>query len=280
MNMFARFNENPAMTLQDIKETKRYGRTDAQTDGRTDGRTDKVKTVYPLQTKFAGGITTILQSDENNYFDIIYFQTSETKQMFAKFPGIIFMDNTYNVCSEGYILNAILVEDQDSSGKPVAYSFMRRETKECLEKIIDIFCEQNDTSKANDIMVDKDLTEINLLEEKIPHAHIQICSFHVLKYFKSKVAKLKIKQDEKSKLIQLLREILYSHDEEKYEERHNRLCEEFECFIQYYDDNWQMGKMFSTKCKKNYGHFTNNKVESHNEKINSICHEICISLKL
>ena len=35
MNMFARFNENPAMTLQDIKETKRYGRTDARTHGRT-----------------------------------------------------------------------------------------------------------------------------------------------------------------------------------------------------------------------------------------------------
>ena len=38
--MFARFNENPAMTLQDIKETKRYGRTDGRTDARTDGRTD------------------------------------------------------------------------------------------------------------------------------------------------------------------------------------------------------------------------------------------------
>ena len=48
MNMFARFDENPAMTLQDIKETKRYGRTDAWTDN--------VKTVYPPQTKFAGGI--------------------------------------------------------------------------------------------------------------------------------------------------------------------------------------------------------------------------------
>ena len=35
MNMFARFDENPAMNLQDIKETKRYGRTDARTDGRT-----------------------------------------------------------------------------------------------------------------------------------------------------------------------------------------------------------------------------------------------------
>ena len=33
--MFARFDENPTMTLR---------------------RTDNVKTVYPLQTKFAGGI--------------------------------------------------------------------------------------------------------------------------------------------------------------------------------------------------------------------------------
>ena len=46
--MFARFDENPAKTLRDIKETKRYGQTDA--------RTDNVKTVYPPQTKFAGGI--------------------------------------------------------------------------------------------------------------------------------------------------------------------------------------------------------------------------------
>ena len=50
MNMFARFDENPAMTLRVIKETKRYGRTD--------GRMNNVKTVYPLQTKFAGGIIT------------------------------------------------------------------------------------------------------------------------------------------------------------------------------------------------------------------------------
>ena len=35
MNMFARFNENPGTTLQAIKETKRYGQTDARTDGWT-----------------------------------------------------------------------------------------------------------------------------------------------------------------------------------------------------------------------------------------------------
>ena len=58
MNMFARFNENPAKTLQDIKETKRYRRTDP----RTDTWTDNVKTVYPLQTKFAGGIITVYKN--------------------------------------------------------------------------------------------------------------------------------------------------------------------------------------------------------------------------
>ena len=35
LNMFARFDENPAMTLQDIQETKRYGRTHGWTHART-----------------------------------------------------------------------------------------------------------------------------------------------------------------------------------------------------------------------------------------------------
>ena len=52
MNMFARFNENPAMTLQDIKETKRYGRMDGRTDGRTDGQR---KNSIPPTNKVCGG---------------------------------------------------------------------------------------------------------------------------------------------------------------------------------------------------------------------------------
>ena len=46
MNMSARFDENPAMTLQDIKETKHYGRTHT----RKHRRENSIPT-----TKFAGG---------------------------------------------------------------------------------------------------------------------------------------------------------------------------------------------------------------------------------
>ena len=57
MNMFARFDENPAMTLQDIKETKRYGRTHARTDTRMDGRTDgQRENGIPTTNKVCGGI--------------------------------------------------------------------------------------------------------------------------------------------------------------------------------------------------------------------------------
>ena len=42
MNMFARFDENPAMTLRVIKETKRYGRTDGRTRENSIPPTNKV----------------------------------------------------------------------------------------------------------------------------------------------------------------------------------------------------------------------------------------------
>ena len=54
MNMFARFDENPKMTLQDIKETKRYGRTDARTHTWKDGQHENS---IPTTNKVCGGIT-------------------------------------------------------------------------------------------------------------------------------------------------------------------------------------------------------------------------------
>ena len=46
--MFARFDENPAMNLQDIKERKRYRRTDARMDGQRENS-------IPPTNKVCGG---------------------------------------------------------------------------------------------------------------------------------------------------------------------------------------------------------------------------------
>ena len=41
------------MGLQDIKETKHYGRTHGRTDGRTDGQREN--SIPPLKLRFGGG---------------------------------------------------------------------------------------------------------------------------------------------------------------------------------------------------------------------------------
>ena len=48
MNMFARFDENPANTPQDNKKTKRYRRTDGRTDGQRENS-------IPTTNKVCGG---------------------------------------------------------------------------------------------------------------------------------------------------------------------------------------------------------------------------------
>ena len=67
MNMFARFDENPVMTLEDIKETKRYGRTEGRTHGRTHGQRENsiftTNKVYGTTNKVCGGI--MIGADRN-----------------------------------------------------------------------------------------------------------------------------------------------------------------------------------------------------------------------
>ena len=63
MNKYARFDEIPSMTLKDIKESKRYGRTEwtdgrGRTDRRTDRRTDgqRENSIPPHKHSLRGGI--------------------------------------------------------------------------------------------------------------------------------------------------------------------------------------------------------------------------------
>ena len=66
--MPAKFHEIPSMGLQDIKETKRYGRTDGCTDGRTDGQREN--SIPPLKLRFGGGYNKV-EPHWNNRLKVI-----------------------------------------------------------------------------------------------------------------------------------------------------------------------------------------------------------------
>ena len=63
MKVFAKFDEIPSMTLQDIKETKSYRHTSVCSDRRT----DNVKTVYsPTNTACEGYNDMLISFDKLN----------------------------------------------------------------------------------------------------------------------------------------------------------------------------------------------------------------------
>ena len=74
MNMFARFDENPAMTLQDvkIKETKRYGRTYRRMDGQHEN-------CIPTTNKVCGGYNNNIQILGMN---MLFISSSEAKNAY------------------------------------------------------------------------------------------------------------------------------------------------------------------------------------------------------
>ena len=76
MNMFARFDENPAMTLRVIKETKRYGRTDARTDARTDGQRENS---IPPTNKVCGGYKNLIRQKTQPPGGMAYFDNKTLK---------------------------------------------------------------------------------------------------------------------------------------------------------------------------------------------------------
>ena len=69
IQMPAKFHEIPSMGLQDIKETKRYGRTDGRMHARTHARTDgqRENSIPPLKLRFGGGYN-------NSVFVIFMFE--------------------------------------------------------------------------------------------------------------------------------------------------------------------------------------------------------------
>ena len=88
--------------------------------------------------------TTFIDTDDTNDVKLIYIQTGEMKEHFRKYPDILFMDTTYSINMESYPLFTIMAEYGDGKGKPVAYCFLKNESKENIEKTLTYFCDKND----------------------------------------------------------------------------------------------------------------------------------------
>ncbi len=74
-----------------------------------------------------------------------------------------------------------MVQDKNLRGLPVGYCFVDHEKADNLRFMYDQFTKYNNPDSVEVIMVDKDLSNIELIKKYFPKATILLCTFHVFK---------------------------------------------------------------------------------------------------
>ena len=109
---------------------------------------------------------------DDNDLQCIYIQTDRMKNWYHQYPEILHIDSTFSINLEKFQLFSILAQDNNLRGVPVAYCLMNTDTKENLNFFYESFLKHNNVTKTNAIIIDKDLTNIDLLS--------QFFNFHLL----------------------------------------------------------------------------------------------------
>jgi len=147
------------------------------------------------------------------------------------------------------------------------------EDQSTISHLMDIFVKHNDTSQTRCIMADKDMTERNVLAEKIPNAVLLICLFHTLRTFCREVTtdKMGISAAQRVTVLEIISKLAYAKDEEDYRKYYQQLRDtKLKRVIEYFDDNWhEIREQWVEGFKQescNYLNSTNNRLESINQK--------------
>ncbi|KAG1650346.1 hypothetical protein GQR58_028116 [Nymphon striatum] len=129
----------------------------------------------------------------------------------------------------------------------------------------------------NVIMSDKDMTERDVLTEKLPGAEILICLFHTLRSFRREVSteKLGISSGERNMCLEMLGKITHAKSEDGYQNLYDDFLRSApRSVLDYYNHNWHdIRDQWVEGLKNNKANFmnsTNNGLESTNQKLKSV----------
>ena len=131
------------------------------------------------------------------------------------------------------------------------------------------------------IFSDKDFTERQSFSSLFPQASLKICLFHVLKAIRREVTidKMGITPSQREACLKLFTELVYARGHTQYEQAREKLHNtKLTSVVSYFEKNWHSIKDewvqgFITQ-SLTLGETTNNRLESINAKIKSVCTRI------
>lgn len=214
-------------------------------------------------------------TEEDGSLQALILVTGQMKTTFSKFPEVLFIDGTYCTNKLRLPLYTFVVEDGNGQGQPVAYSFVANEKKTTIQALLLEVKKIIDLEKVEVVVLDKDLKEIASIKSTMPEASIQICKFHVLQAMLREIRTLPTTESERIQLITLCKKLVYARTDEVFEDTLANITRQAPAhYIAYINKNWLPIKdywaNYLTNCHKNLGNTTNNRTESHNEKIKNV----------
>ena len=214
--------------------------------------------------------------DEEHVLQLCYIQTSHMITLFEKFPEIVFIDGTYNVNCHGMPLYCIMIEDGYGHGRVVFYAATVEGDTLHLRKMMQCFKENNPKfSSIRVVIIDKDFAEWKMLKEELPNAVVLFCQWHVLRAMFKQLSDCgveKLRRDDARGAIQCLvhaktQDDYYVKKQELFDTTNDR-------FKEYFLSNWEacieMWATFKRDEYVHYGNTTNNRLESHNQKLKDV----------
>lgn len=127
-------------------------------------------------------------------------------------------------------------------------------------------------------MSDKDFMECQAFAKCFPNASLLICLYHTLRTFRREITveKMGITSSERDRALEMISNIMYSKSQDAYKANVNLLKDtKWKAVKKYFFENWHPIKEQWVSCFKdsvfNLGETTNNRLESTNAKIKSVC---------
>lgn len=203
------------------------------------------------------------------------------KENLQLYPEIVFLDGTYKLLKNKYVLMIFLVESCDGRGEIASMALLGHEDASTMIWMAEQFknVDKKSTNCIQSFMTDKDMGERSVLKKTFPNAKLFLCRFHTLKTFKKNILSFNIKKSEKDLCLTLLEKLVYSKSASDYEQIYEELKRVSpKIVIDYFDKNWHPIHNEWTNfsmADKTFGNFTNNRIENINGKIKNIVQKGC-----
>lgn len=216
--------------------------------------------------------------DEQKQLDCIFFQDSRMKNVFEIYPDLLMIDGTYKLNDRRMPLVVMLIVDGNGESQIAGLCIVKSENERTFRHLFEEFKSENPKYiDINVIISDKSFANRNSFKASFPHAHHQLCVFHVLQIFNREVTTKKrdILKGQRSYALKILRKMVYAQDAREYTQLYNSLVR-MNCpqLLLYFNENWHniqdqwVGYLINSHA--NYENRTNNRLESLNQKIKMV----------